>query len=83
MLASRRGQGVSVRWGWPTGRALVLVRGGGGEPGGRVGRWPGPDCEIPERGTGEGAEGVMASPPGMQRPSEGRRAAQADGVWGG
>ena len=58
MLASWRGQGVSVRWGWPTGRALVLVRGGGGEPGGRAGRRPGPDYEIPEGGTGEGAEGV-------------------------
>ena len=81
VLASWRGDSVSVQWGWPTG---VLWSLSGGELlGGIAGRWPGPDCEIPERGSGEGAEGVMASPPAMRRPSQGRRAAQAEGARGG
>lgn len=58
-------------------------RPGGELLGGRAGRWPGPDCEIPERGSREGAEGVRASPPGVRRPSQGRRAAQAAGAQGG
>ena len=57
----------------PTGNAEVLV---GGELllGGRAGRWPGTEYEIPKRVTREGAEVVMASQHGMLRPGEVRRA---------
>ena len=60
VLASWRGDSVSVQWGWPTG---VLWSLSGGELlGGRAGRWPGPDCEIPERGSREGGRGSHGLP---------------------
>lgn len=74
MLESWREEGASAqRGGPPTGNAEVLVE---GELllGGRAGRWPGTEYEIPKRVTGEGVEVVMAPQHGMLRPGEVRRA---------
>lgn len=74
VLESWREEGASAqRGGPPTGNAEVLV---GGELllGGRAGRWPGTEYEIPKRVTGEGVEVVMAPQHGMLRPGEVRRA---------